>query len=215
MELARQQQEQVSSGHRGQPAWGQRLPRTIHPFGDPFGICWPRVQDQDRVLLGVVLLGEVAFGFGGSRTLLSAWKPSHLLCPSQRCPVLFPGPRRMKVKGDGNCTPQNNETTLNLCDRALFALCTPIFPSLVAHTMLRAGMTLPAHPGVGVTPSLPAHFSPHVPGGGSGAAQPALPALPTAPGTLRRPLASVLPVLGSSCRAITPPGPAGRCRWCR
>lgn len=55
MELARQQQEQVGSGPRwGEPAWGKCLPGTIPPFGDPFGTCWPQVQDQDRVLLGVV-----------------------------------------------------------------------------------------------------------------------------------------------------------------
>lgn len=54
MELARQQQEQVGSGPRGQPALGKRLPRAVHPFGDPFGICWPWVQDQDRVPRGVV-----------------------------------------------------------------------------------------------------------------------------------------------------------------
>lgn len=59
-----------------------------------------------------------------------------------------------------------------LPDCALFVLWTPIFPSLVAHTVLRAGVTVPAHPSVGVTPSLPAHFSPRAPGGGSGAAQP-------------------------------------------
>lgn len=54
MELARQQQEQVGSGPRGQPALGKCLPGTIHPFGDPFGICWPLVQDQQRVHLGVL-----------------------------------------------------------------------------------------------------------------------------------------------------------------
>lgn len=104
MELARQQQEQVGSGPRGQPAQGKRLPGAMHPFGDPFGICWLWVQERDMVPLG---WWEGGFGVGGSRTLLSAQKCSSFLCPSQT-PHLAPSAARRRLKGHGNCTLKNN-----------------------------------------------------------------------------------------------------------
>lgn len=53
MELARQQQEQVGLGSHG-----QRLPGTIHPFGDPFGsLCRTRTGSPGSG-------GEVALASG-------------------------------------------------------------------------------------------------------------------------------------------------------
>ena len=94
MELARQQQEQVGSGARGQPARGRHLPGTIHPFGDPCRTCWDPCEWWGG-----------GFGTGDSGPSLSAQKPSRFLCPSQSLPVFLPGARRMRVKGDGNGSP--------------------------------------------------------------------------------------------------------------
>lgn len=93
MELARQQQEQVGSG-----------PGTIHPSGDPFGICWPWARTWDTALLGWWGGGR---DVGAGRTLLSAQKRSSFPCPSQT-PHLAPFAARRRLKGDGNCTPKNN-----------------------------------------------------------------------------------------------------------
>lgn len=90
MELARQQQEQVGLGSPG-----QRLPGTIHPFGDPFGsLCRTRTGSPGSG-------GEVALA-SGAVGILCLPRNCHVFCAPPKdssCSLVLGGrgPKEMGI----------------------------------------------------------------------------------------------------------------------